>query len=215
MSEKFYEIIDGGIRTTRGVNISAPISLPKNIFISDFVGIGKNVAIGGYVEIGKNVGIGEDVGIGENVEIGGDSKIGDGVTIGDEVAIGEGVIIGDGVKIGDGVTIGDGVIICKGVKIGGGAYIAYRTMIYYNMKEGTDAFRFFKLYKYPIYIYLRDTGDWIIGLGCHHRTISEWESDFYNNNDEFPEGAPQTRAREFAFDIAKRIVNFKESDNDL
>ncbi len=57
-----------------------------------------------------------------------------------------------------------------------------------------------KLYRYVSYpIFERDgKKPTHIRMGCFTRTIKEWQEDFYNNNEEFPKGVPQTKQRLYA-----------------
>jgi hypothetical protein len=42
-------------------------------------------------------------------------------------------------------------------------------------------------------------------MGCFTRKLSEWESDFWNNNEEFPnDNSKKSNMRLFAFETAKR-----------
>ena len=44
-----------------------------------------------------------------------------------------------------------------------------------------------------------------IGLGCHFRSITDWENDFWNNTTEFPNnGSENSNLRKFAFETIKK-----------
>ena len=61
------------------------------------------------------------------------------------------------------------------------------------------------LYKYLTIPFVTEAGEKRICLGCYNRSLKEWEDDFWNNPDEFPNnGNPESVARLFAFETAKR-----------
>ena len=61
------------------------------------------------------------------------------------------------------------------------------------------------LYKYLTIPFVTEEGEKRICLGCCNRSLQEWESDFWNNPNEFPNnGNPESVARLFAFETAKR-----------
>ena len=42
-------------------------------------------------------------------------------------------------------------------------------------------------------------------MGCYDRSLIEWENDFWNNNDEFPNnGSENGKMRLMAFETAKK-----------
>jgi hypothetical protein len=44
-----------------------------------------------------------------------------------------------------------------------------------------------------------------IKLGCHTRTVEEWEVDFWNNPTEFPnDGSENSKMRVFAYETCKK-----------
>jgi len=60
------------------------------------------------------------------------------------------------------------------------------------------------LYTYIVIPYITEDNEKRIKLGCHDRLLSEWESDFWNNNDEFPnDGSIKSESRLMAFKSAK------------
>jgi len=123
------------------------------------------------------------------------------IVIGDGVRIGDGVKIGERVRIGYGVKIGDEVEIGYGVKIGDEVEILRNTNL-------TKLFYATGIYKYHNYAYWKDTTPYI-GLGCHLRTVDKWESEFWNNPDEFPnDDSEKSKARVFAFEICKQWFTF-------
>jgi hypothetical protein len=47
-----------------------------------------------------------------------------------------------------------------------------------------------------------------VRLGCYCRTIEEWDADFNNNPNEFPEGSPQLAVRKFIYECMKNwLIN--------
>jgi hypothetical protein len=48
-------------------------------------------------------------------------------------------------------------------------------------------------------------------MGCYTRLLSEWENDFWNNPNEFPnDGSLKSNLRLFAFETAKRWFDLQE-----
>lgn len=100
------------------------------------------------------------------------------------------------------INIGDDCTIRSGSTIG------YDCMI---KSDCLSAFYLGRLYKYGVYIRI-EKNKTFIKMGCHDRTIEEWDSDFYNNNKEFPRGSDQLKLREEAYTTAKTIaVKLRES----
>ena len=98
--------------------------------------------------------------------------------------------IGSYCEIGSGCKIGSGCEIGSYCEIGSGCEI----------KNGFSLFAL-NLYKYSSSSYLSKGVEWI-QLGCFLRTRQEWESDFWNNDDEFPNnGSEKSEARLRAFDV--------------
>jgi hypothetical protein len=52
-------------------------------------------------------------------------------------------------------------------------------------------------------------GDIIIQMGCFTRSLADWQKDFWNNNDEFPEGSPQGALRLAAFNRVIKIMEME------
>jgi hypothetical protein len=57
-------------------------------------------------------------------------------------------------------------------------------------------------YKYQSYGY-RYNNELRVRLGCHERTIAEWDSNFWNNDDEFPEDSPKGKNRFMIYTFIK------------
>ena len=61
------------------------------------------------------------------------------------------------------------------------------------------------LYRYVVIPFIGEDNKKYIKMGCYTRKLSEWEVDFWNNNNEFPnDGSEKSRLRLFAFETAKR-----------
>jgi len=197
-------------------------SIGKNVSIRENTNIGKNVTIGYKVTIGgdtiiyHNVNIGNGVPIGDDVTIRNDSEIGNGVAIRDnttiwhKVSIGDEAIISDNVtlkyrvSIGDRATIGEGTTIGALAIIGDDVTILARARIEAGWKI-TKIVHLINEYRYSVSGYIID-GVIIIQMGCHTRTVQEWENDFWNNDKEFKEGTPEGKQRLRAFMKMKKIM---------
>ena len=52
---------------------------------------------------------------------------------------------------------------------------------------------------------------WYIKLGCHLRTVQDWEDDFWNNDNEFPnDGSDKSNNRFKTYNALKSIIEFYE-----
>jgi len=71
-----------------------------------------------------------------------------------------------------------------------------------TLKKAHD---FRNLYKHSCILFIAENNDIYIKMGCFTRKKEEWETDFYNNNSEFPEGAQQTILRKNALDF---VINY-------
>ena len=84
-----------------------------------------------------------------------------------------------------------------------GANLSYANLSYVKIK----AARFIHgLYKYNVAVII-DMNDikWV-KLGCYLRKLTEWEEDFWNNNNEFPnDKSEDSELRLLAFKTAKSI----------
>jgi hypothetical protein len=67
------------------------------------------------------------------------------------------------------------------------------------------------LYKYIVMPIIAEDGKKWVKMGCYLRMLSEWEADFWNNDNEFPNDNSETsNLRLFAFETAKKwfeIIN--------
>jgi uncharacterized protein YjbI with pentapeptide repeats len=98
-----------------------------------------------------------------------------------------------------------------GADLGGanltGAYLrgADLTGIYLGGLKIKKAIVFSGLYKYVVIPFISEDDEKYIKMGCFTRKLSEWESDFWNNNNEFPnDGSEKSNLRLFAFETAKK-----------
>jgi hypothetical protein len=61
------------------------------------------------------------------------------------------------------------------------------------------------LYEYVVIPFVTEDNEQRIVMGCHNRSLAEWESDEWNNLSEFPnDGSAKSRARHFALGVAKQ-----------
>jgi len=61
------------------------------------------------------------------------------------------------------------------------------------------------LYAYIVIPFISEDNIPYIKMGCFTRKLSEWENDFWNNNNEFPnDGSEKSNLRLFAFETAKK-----------
>ena len=127
------------------------------------------------------------------------AKIGYGVEIGNYAEIGIDAEIGNGAKIGDYAKIGYGAEIDYGAQIG-------------NAMHVTRFLSFSRWYLYHAGLFQDEaTGLWHLQLGCYTRPLSEWEADFWNNPNEFPnDGSEKSAARWNVFQTALAIVAAQE-----
>ena len=71
------------------------------------------------------------------------------------------------------------------------------------------------LYEYIVIPYITDSGEKRVKMGCYDRLLSEWESDFWNNDAEFPNnGSLDSELRVMAFEVAKKWFEIIEKQND-
>ena len=61
------------------------------------------------------------------------------------------------------------------------------------------------LYKYIVIPFITIDNVNYVKMGCHTRTVEEWDKDFWNNPNEFPnDGDEDSKMRLFAYEAAKR-----------
>ena len=69
----------------------------------------------------------------------------------------------------------------------------------------TKGIVFTGLYKYIVIPYITEKHEKRVKMGCHDRSVTEWDADFWNNNREFPNnGDEDSKLRLMAFEAAKR-----------
>jgi uncharacterized protein YjbI with pentapeptide repeats len=67
------------------------------------------------------------------------------------------------------------------------------------------------LYKYRTFAIIDKDGNGWVRLGCHFRSVGDWEKDFWNNDSEFPnDGELRSRKRVFAYETAKRWIELNK-----
>ena len=181
-----------------------------NINIDNFVRIGNYTTL----ERGSSLGAGCSIGIGCTIKK--DCTIEKYCTIGSNTVIYSGTVIGKNTTIGEFVTIWKGVTISNGVtvgyycKIGDNATISKNLTILDRARidagwKITKIFHVMKTYKYNASGYIVD-GIIIIQMGCFTRTLKEWESDFWNNEDEFRRGSVAGEQRLVAYNKIKEVM---------
>jgi len=68
------------------------------------------------------------------------------------------------------------------------------------------------LYEYVVIPYITESGIKRVKMGCHDRTLTEWESDFWNNTSEFPnDNSLKSNLRVMAFETAKKWFDLIEN----
>ena len=68
------------------------------------------------------------------------------------------------------------------------------------------------IYKYTVIPYILETGECRVKMGCHDRSVAEWDADFWNNNDEFPNnGSVKSNLRVIAYDTAKKWIELNKN----
>lgn len=71
-------------------------------------------------------------------------------------------------------------------------------------EKSAKAAIFTGLYRYLVIPYITETGEKRIKMGCYNRSLQEWETDFWNNPDDFPnDGSEASKLRLMAFNTAK------------
>ena len=79
--------------------------------------------------------------------------------------------------------------------------------------SGADLYRvkikkcavFTGIYKYVVIPIISEEGEKYVTMGCYLRKLSEWEADFWNNPNEFPnDNSEKSNLRLFAFETAKK-----------
>ena len=97
-----------------------------------------------------------------------------------------------------------------------GAYLtgADLTGAYLKNYKVKQASVFTGLYKYITIPFITEENEKRVVMGCHNRSLTEWENDFWNNNNEFPNnGDPDSKLRLMAFNTAKEWFKIIETTN--
>ena len=68
------------------------------------------------------------------------------------------------------------------------------------------------IYQYTAIPCILETGECRVKMGCHDRSVAEWDADFWNNNDEFPNnGSVKSNLRVIAYDTAKKWIELNKN----
>jgi hypothetical protein len=68
-----------------------------------------------------------------------------------------------------------------------------------------------ELYNYPVFAFIFDDGSKMIEMGCKHQSPEEWETNFWNNTNEFPDdGSAKTKRRILALKWANDVLKIME-----
>lgn len=83
-----------------------------------------------------------------------------------------------------------------------------------NGKKIKAATVFTGLYNYIVIPYITEENEKRVKMGCHDRSVTEWDADFWNNNREFPNnGSVKSQLRLMAYETAKKWFDVIELDN--
>jgi hypothetical protein len=67
------------------------------------------------------------------------------------------------------------------------------------------------VYQYVVIPYILEDGEQRVKMGCHDRSVAEWDVAFWNNNDEFPNnGSIKSNLRVIAYDTAKKWIELNQ-----
>ena len=84
---------------------------------------------------------------------------------------------------------------------------------YLQGAEIKSAIVFTGLYTYLVIPYITKENEKRIKMGCYDRSLQEWESDFWNNNNEFPnDGSLKSNQRLLAYETAKKWLELSAED---
>ena len=90
---------------------------------------------------------------------------------------------------------------------------AYLQGAYLQGAEIKSAIVFTGLYTYLVIPYITKENEKRIKMGCYDRSLQEWESDFWNNNNEFPnDGSLKSNQRLLAYETAKKWLELSAED---
>ena len=69
------------------------------------------------------------------------------------------------------------------------------------------------LYKYLVIPFISDDNVKYVRMGCYIRTVEDWDKDFWNNENEFPNnGSEKSNLRLFAYETAKKWLEIVENN---
>jgi uncharacterized protein YjbI with pentapeptide repeats len=67
------------------------------------------------------------------------------------------------------------------------------------------------LYKYLVIPFITENKESRVAMGCHNRSLKEWEDNFWNNDEEFPNnGNIDSQMRLMAFETAKKWLEINK-----
>ena len=88
---------------------------------------------------------------------------------------------------------------------------AYLSGAYLRGNKIKTAAVFTGLYTYTVIPYITDKDEKWVKMGCHNRKLTDWESDFWNNNKEFQnDDSVKSNLRLMAFNTAKAWFDIVE-----
>ena len=83
-----------------------------------------------------------------------------------------------------------------------GAYLSGADLNGYKIKK---AIVITGIYNYIVIPFITETDEKRIVMGCFNRSLDEWETDFWNNDSEFPNNnSEESKLRLLAFETAKK-----------
>ena len=136
--------------------------------------------------------------IGANFEIGNNARINTPFTAGDRFTAGDWFTAGYGFMAGNDFTADDWFRAGYGFTAG----------CNFEPKHVTELLN---EYKFVSRSYLSN-GTWFVQMGCYLRTLEEWEADFWNNPNEFPnDGSEKSNERLRCFELHKAIINIRKN----
>ena len=76
-----------------------------------------------------------------------------------------------------------------------------------------SAIVFTGLYRYVVIPYITSENEKRVIMGCHDRSVAEWDADFWNNPNEFPnDGSMKSEMRLMAYKTAKAWLELAEKE---
>jgi len=66
------------------------------------------------------------------------------------------------------------------------------------------------IYQYVVIPYILESGECRVKMGCHDRSVKEWDANFWNNENEFPnDGSVKSELRVIAYNTAKAWIELQ------